>query len=656
MWFVGLDQTQDNKHKRAGTAGSFHWSCLFFLASIFFIYEFNTIAQTRDPQSLTILDQKEIELLAKDRQWLKLIHFEPSVFSPPSGQIDSPDFYLANTGKENAEDELREFIRRLTYEAQLGIQQASALPEESLIQCRFPARVRWLRKQRLNLPIQEIHCPRLEEFRMKRGGQSVSLVFSSYYVNNPSSSFGHTLLRINRRAETDGRRFELLDYGFNFAAQATSNNPLVYSVKGLFGGFDGVFSSLPYYFKVREYNQAEARDLWEYELNLSPDEVSMLVDHLWEVGPQKIDYWYLTENCAYFMLTLLEAGAPQWHLDRAMKTYVIPSDTIRLVAQQPGLVRRISFRPSIRREFLTRFQLLNDSQRRTTILGAKVLDDPSLAQTYSFGTDPMIFDALLDYIDMTYALEIQMDNTNAKHMRDQLLSQRSRLSSTPELKVPIPESERPDLGHSSRRAGIGLRNKTDHLSAKSTNYLDFNYRFAHHDLLDPITGYPRDASIQFFDFSGFLEQSQLHIDDWTMIGIQSLNPISTWEKNMSWEFKVGVEEDEFFRARLGGGYALRFDDLLLYGGVQLLAGTQVGISSGQTSTREAKLLTHTFVQYIINQNWRTLCDALAGHIKLGVQYDFSGPESGESTKKSIRFLVKKTNHDWQGSILSIFYL
>jgi hypothetical protein len=177
MWFVGLDQTQDDEHKRAGTAGSFHWSWLFLLTSIFFISASKTIAETPSRHSLPILDQKEIELLAKDRQWLKLIHFEPSVFLAPSGQIDSPDFYLANTGRENAEDELREFVRRLTYETQLGTQQISVLPEENLIQCRFPARVRWLRKQRPSLPIPEIRCPRLEDFRIKRGGQSVSLVF-----------------------------------------------------------------------------------------------------------------------------------------------------------------------------------------------------------------------------------------------------------------------------------------------------------------------------------------------------------------------------------------------------------------------------------------------------------------------------------------------
>lgn len=80
MWFIEFDRYKFDKRKRAGTAGSFHWSQLLLLASMIYIFELKSLAQTREMQSHISLNQKEIELLANDRQWLKLLHFEASAF------------------------------------------------------------------------------------------------------------------------------------------------------------------------------------------------------------------------------------------------------------------------------------------------------------------------------------------------------------------------------------------------------------------------------------------------------------------------------------------------------------------------------------------------------------------------------------------------
>ena len=58
-------------------------------------------------------------------------------------------------------------------------------------------------------------------------------------------------------------------------ANVTVSNGALYAVLGLVGGFTGSWSNLPYYYKVREYNNFEARDLWSYDLNLRPDEVAL---------------------------------------------------------------------------------------------------------------------------------------------------------------------------------------------------------------------------------------------------------------------------------------------------------------------------------------------------------------------------------------------
>ena len=88
-------------------------------------------------------------------------------------------------------------------------------------------------------------------------------------------------------------------------------NGLTFAIQGLIGGYPGTFSVLPYYIKVREYSNLENRDLWEYELNLSPEEIEIFVDHLWELGSTYFAYYYLSENCSYHVLGLLEASPSQ---------------------------------------------------------------------------------------------------------------------------------------------------------------------------------------------------------------------------------------------------------------------------------------------------------------------------------------------------------
>src|SRR5204862_223951 len=87
--------------------------------------------------------------------------------------------------------------------------------------CIFPARFRWLsRKLGWNAAsFPKMKCEKFKEFFARHEGKSATFVFSSYYMNSPSSTFGHTLLRVNKTEHSaPGRRFELLDNGLNYAA------------------------------------------------------------------------------------------------------------------------------------------------------------------------------------------------------------------------------------------------------------------------------------------------------------------------------------------------------------------------------------------------------------------------------------------------------
>lgn len=480
--------------------------------------------------------------IARDRTWTRLLHFSrhlPGVFK---SEIDAPIFFVAENGGRDPEAELRRWI-------EIAESEAPDLAEENSVVCRFPARAEYLSRK---LPERAVKwkrsCPRLEAWVSTVSGASVSLVFSSFYLNNPSSAFGHTLLRLNKRPAQDGRRYELLDYGVNFAANADNSNPVLYAIKGLFGGYPGTFTITPYYYKVREYNNAESRDLWEYELSLSPEAVHRLTLHLWELGPSYADYWYLTENCSYHMLTVLEAVDENLDLVSRLKTYVIPADTLKVVEETPGLVTRVAFRPSIRAEFMERWGNLTDDEKRDLEFFARKDAWPAEWSSRTEDHRRRVTDAALDWIDYKEPVQVQKMDNEARRIKDRILIERSRISeSTPPIKVPIPAKEAPHLAHGSRRMGIGLAEARGTVTAADRSQTDvlLSYRFSLHDFLDPWPGLPEYASIRFFDTQArwlSLEQ-RFHIEDFTLFEVVSLSPYFGIVPSLSWRMKVAAETE-----------------------------------------------------------------------------------------------------------------
>ena len=85
------------------------------------------------------------------------------------------------------------------------------------------------------------------DYLKRLSADSIAVVFSSYYMSSSASVFGHTFLRIHRRGTGGGssgagsERDELLNYGINYGADATTKNPVLYAIFGMAGLFRYVF-------------------------------------------------------------------------------------------------------------------------------------------------------------------------------------------------------------------------------------------------------------------------------------------------------------------------------------------------------------------------------------------------------------------------------
>ncbi len=501
--------------------------------------------------------------LASEPEWLRLGHYRHNFLGGYSSEADGPGFFVAPDGKHDPIQELEATLRGFV-EAWSG---PASLQHPF---CRFPARRLWLSEQ-LHIDWRKLTtraCPEFETFLRETRPAAITLVFSSYYLNNPASAFGHTFLRIKKSNAAGSEHQDLLDYGVDYAANVDTKNPLLYALKGLTGLFPGTFRRLPFYYKVREYNDYESRDIWEYELKLKPIELAMLVAHIWEVGSTYFDYFYMGENCSYHILSVLEVANPEFRLLEHLGWPVLPADTVKALYKNPGLVARVSYRPSNRTAFEQRVKHLEPGERELVLALA---DNPGLPFPAGFSEqkEARALDGALDLIDYRHVRQLLRDDSGGSEesqTAQTLLERRAALSVVSKEGQALPPfREMPHTGHDSGRLGLGSG-----WSKADGAFQSLSVRLALHDLADPPRGYPETAQIEFLpiELRYRAERHQLTLENIQLVHIFSLNPISAFEKRWSWTVGTGVGRIRDVGCRdclaasgeLGAGASLSFAD------------------------------------------------------------------------------------------------
>ena len=279
-------------------------------------------------------------------EWLAVVHYQEEDGGYVS-TIDSDPFFLSSEGKTNPQAELQATINLFEN------------TDDTEKKCLFPARYKLLQKNGL-VSKSYPKCKDLEQFYDDLRPAGVTLLFTDAYMNNPSSLFGHTLLRI----DTARKGTQLLAHGANYGAfTAGQENSVLFAIWGLTGGYYGGFTVKPYYDIINTYNNIENRDIWEFNLDFTPQELDFFVAHLWEVGHSQTRYYFFTQNCSYMLMEVLDAVRPSMQLAKQFPVQTIPLDTIKAVLQRQGLVKDINYRPSRQAKIRHRYTMMNDKQK-----------------------------------------------------------------------------------------------------------------------------------------------------------------------------------------------------------------------------------------------------------------------------------------------------
>jgi len=212
--------------------------------------------QSRGSYINSLINEADSKKLYNERYWHVMLHYKGNCFGTKS-LIDDPRFFLAEKGKYDPKAELHATIRAF-FEPEREGQKHPV--------CRFIARYHWLKEQ-LSIDSGRLPVPVCEEFNRiieNVRPETANIIFPTSHINSPASMFGHTFLTVDT-----ANRNKLLSYAVNYSALTRETFGPLYAFKGVFGFYKGYFSIQPYYEKIREYNDYNQRDIWEYRLNLT---------------------------------------------------------------------------------------------------------------------------------------------------------------------------------------------------------------------------------------------------------------------------------------------------------------------------------------------------------------------------------------------------
>jgi hypothetical protein len=486
-----------------------------------------------DPRLVDVAARAHALRLSEDPEWLRLIHYGTGFLGSTDSEVERGEFFLSPRGRTDHEAELVATLAAFLAPVLPGQEDAHAL-------CRFPARREWLDRQlRFLGGRRPVRCPRLDAALARVGATGVHFVYASAYLGNPASAFGHAFLHLTTRAgdqaPPSSQKRDTQDLGIEYRALTTTTNPILYAVEGVAGLFAGYMEGRTYDEQARTYTAEQGRDLWEYDLALSRDEITFLLLHLWELRGARINYFYLTRNCAFEVLLLLETAAPRLELVQNVKMLVLPIDALKAVATVPGLVKDLGYRPSLETRLHARIARLTTSEQ---IQVQRLMDDPSAPWPAAMppARRQLVLDAAIFELEAHASKDLEKDAMTPAKRRWQVLVARRHGVVLPEAPLKPDWDVRPDWAHDAMRVNLGTGATTQY----GDGYGAIGYRLALHDLTDAPDGWPELAQVVVFDteLRYAWQERRLTLDKLTFIDVLGLNPISPAEPRASFRIQA----------------------------------------------------------------------------------------------------------------------
>lgn len=441
-------------------------------------------------------------------------------------EVSYSGYFLSENGKNNLKEELKADISALFIPAQ----------DNQSIRCKFPARSQWLMQkvgiQENELP--QVKCTEFENWIGQIKPYKATLIYATDFMGNPSSMFGHTLLRLDPK---DQQQLNLVSYAVNYAATVAGNDNWSYAWKGLTGQYPGEYSLMPYYRKVKEYGDFESRDLWEYELNLSPEETRFLVSHIWEMQHVSFPYYFVSDNCAYRLLGLVDLVKPESNLQEKFTYASIPMETIKSMQQQ-GLTKAPVYRPALETQLLAQAHQHGASLAEVAhqIAMLPIQQSSQILKSFTEQDQAKILEMAYDDLYLQF-IGRKVEESIAQPQLRQLLALRSQIDLDKQRQEPKRPTKEPTQGHNARNLSLKAG------EVQGGKFIELGNRQAYHDLIDPQGGYRAGTQLLFLNGNAQWRDDHLKLERLDLLEVNSYNPIQPFKTPLSWGFNLGWRQE-----------------------------------------------------------------------------------------------------------------
>lgn len=491
------------------------------------------------------LQKAEKQKLWTEKYWLLLGHYEKTFFGKYKSAFRG-NLFIDPDGFNSPEKEMQATLTAFFSDSPELTKKYGRHP-----QCQFLARRRCLAQQ-LSIRNEDLlPCEERQKWKQQLNAKSVSLIFAASDLGNPSSSFGHTFLKVINPENAAHK--DLIDYGINYAADADSSEGLLYSIKGLLGMYGGQFTMLPYHQKLREYINLEGRDIWEYPLEFSADEVEVLIDHLLEIEHSYAPYYFFSDNCSYHILKVFEIVRPELEVSKHIAKFVIPVDTVKIIRRYTNLSDKRIFKKSLKTDYLESYSKLDDQQRKIL---RNVVDNQASDTTINISKkkQALVFETAMKHL----AVKAYQSGKDLDQEIYQLASERATLG-------PITEEEKskdiepPDQSHDSSAFYFGGGQIVQRQNQENLNFYSIKFRNAFHDFEQPDFGmvHASQSELLSFDFRYVVEQKKISLYRLTFLNLINTNPVTTLDQNLSWKIRADLMDQ--WTADLEGSVGISYD-------------------------------------------------------------------------------------------------
>ena len=275
------------------------------------------------------LTQSQLDTLANHTLWQRLL-----LMKNGKSQIQQTEFFLAADGNTHAKNELIATLMAMEQKDHTAI-------------CRFPARIHFLNTQLTKLNIQsqvgDDVCDEFNTWFNALDGQALSLIFADEHPNVLASAFSHVFLRLDTKKSLISQQdSDAIAINYSSITHQKPTSAALIAVKSTFGGFDGGIEFLNFAQKQADYLVKDERDIWQYLLDLTPEQTKQILRHLWETKDVSRPYFFTHNNCATEIVRLIDVVRPDKNIAKAVGKIVIPSKIARILNEQ-GMIKSTQF-------------------------------------------------------------------------------------------------------------------------------------------------------------------------------------------------------------------------------------------------------------------------------------------------------------------------